>query len=334
MKKITVLGAGSWGTALAFQLARSGANVFLWDHKAERAQKMQEMRQNFQYLPEILFPENIFVNSDLELSLKDTELVVAVTPSQTIRNLIRDALPYLDPEVPICCASKGIEESTLMTMEEVLRDVLPRSYHAQLSFLAGPSFAKEVAQNVPTAVVIASRFPETANEVAEAFHGGYFRVYHTDDIVGAELGGALKNIVAIACGIADGMGTGLNTRAALMTRGLAEITRLAVARGANPLTLAGLAGMGDLTLTCTGNLSRNRRVGIGLGQGKKLPEILDELGQVAEGIISTKSAIAMAESSNIEMPITKEIYHLLYEDGTVQEAMLNLLGRERRAERG
>ena len=334
MKKTTVLGAGSWGTALAFQLARSGSDVFLWDHRAERAQNMQERRHNYQYLPDIIFPDNIFVTSDLELALEHTELVVVVTPSQTIRSVMKKSLPFLNPEIPMCCASKGIEENTLMTMEEVLRDVLPRSYHAQLSFLAGPSFAKEVAQNVPTAVVIASRFPETANEVAEAFHSGYFRVYHTDDIVGAELGGALKNIIAIACGIADGMGTGLNTRAALMTRGLAEITRLAVARGANPLTLAGLAGMGDLTLTCTGNLSRNRRVGIGLGQGKTLEQILVELGQVAEGVISTKTAIDLARKCDIEMPITKEIYHLLYENGTVKEAMTNLLGRERRAERG
>ncbi|MBM76771.1 MAG: glycerol-3-phosphate dehydrogenase [Proteobacteria bacterium] len=332
--KVTVLGAGSWGTALAFQLARSGNDVFLWDYRTARAQQMQQWRENRQYLPGITFPEQIQVSSDLQLSIESAELVVAVTPSQTMRSVIEEAQPFLSPEVPLCCASKGIEAKTLMTMEEVLRDVLPRSHHAQLAFLAGPSFAKEVAENQPTAVVVASRFPELADEVGEAFHGGPFRVYHTDDIVGAELGGALKNIIAIACGVADGMGAGLNTRAALMTRGLAEITRLAVARGANPLTLAGLAGMGDLTLTCTGNLSRNRRVGIGLGQGKSLNDILDELGQVAEGVVTTKTAVALAEQTGIEMPITQGIYDLLYSGDTVQNVMKRLLRRDRKAERG
>jgi glycerol-3-phosphate dehydrogenase (NAD(P)+) len=329
-----VLGAGSWGTALALQLARAGNNVRLWDHKTERALQIEKRRENYQYLPGIPFPPSVCVSSDMAETLSGAELVVAVTPSQTMRGLMERALPLMDPEVPICCASKGIEEGSLMTMEEVLRDVLPRSFHAQLSFLAGPSFAKEVAGNLPTAVVIASRFGELADEVASAFHGGNFRVYHTDDIVGAELGGALKNIIAIACGVADGMGVGLNARAALMTRGLAEITRLAVARGANPLTLAGLAGMGDLTLTCTGNLSRNRRVGLGLGQGRTLSDILADLGQVAEGVTTTRSAKALSEQSGIEMPITDQIYGLLYDGLSAKLALHNLLGRERKAERG
>ena len=220
-----------------------------------------------------------------------------------------------------------------MTMEETLRDVLPRSFHAQLSFMAGPSFAKEVAAGLPTCVVIASRFSELAEEVATAFHAKNFRVYHPDDIIGAELGGALKNIIAIACGVADGMGIGLNARAALMTRGLAEITRLAITRGANPLTLSGLAGMGDLVLTCTGNLSRNRRVGLGLGEGKTLSEILEELGQVAEGVITTKTALKLAQSVDVDMPITGEMYKMLYESKSAQETLRDLLGRERKAER-
>lgn len=332
--QVAVLGSGSWGTALAIQLARAGNTVRLWNRDMERASHMQKERVNVRYLPGIEFPESIVVASDLDYCLMSCDLVVTVIPSQHTRGVLKQALPHLNPLVPICCASKGIERGTLMTMEEVFRDVLPRSFHAQLAFLAGPSFAKEVALDLPTAVVVASRFSEVADEVAQAFHAGRFRVYHTDDIVGAELGGALKNVVAIACGVADGLGIGLNARAALMTRGLAEITRLAIARGANPLTLAGLSGMGDLVLTCTGNLSRNRRVGLGLGKGKKLSVILDELGQVAEGVITTETARELAAREGIEAPITEEVYKLLYEEKSAPAALLDLLGRERRAERG
>ena len=332
--RTTVIGAGSWGTALAIQLARAGNMVCLWDHRPERAAQMQIARENQRYLNGIAFPESISVTADLREAIAHGELVVYVVPSQSMRKVLTTTLPYLNPENPICCASKGIEDKTLMTMEEVFRDVLPVHFHAQLSFLAGPSFAREVAQNVPTAVVVASRFSEVADGVAAAFHGGHFRVYHTDDIVGAELGGALKNIIAIACGTADGFELGLNTRAAIMTRGLAEITRLAVKRGANPLTLSGLAGMGDLVLTCTGNLSRNRRVGLGLGQGRRLSELLEELGQVAEGVITTRTAWELAQSESVDMPITEQMYRLMYEDKPVQLVVRDLLGRERKAERG
>ena len=331
---VTVLGAGSWGTALAIQLARAGNTVRLWNRNPDRAAAMQRNRINQQYLPDIALEDKIVVSSDLDYCLMSCDMMVSVIPSQHTRGVLKKALPHLNPLVPICCASKGIERGSLMTMEEVFREVLPRSFHAQLAFLAGPSFAKEVALDLPTAVVVASRFSEVADEVAEAFHAGKFRVYHTDDIVGAELGGALKNVVAIACGVADGLGIGLNARAALMTRGLAEITRLAIARGANPLTLAGLSGMGDLVLTCTGNLSRNRRVGLGLGRGKKLSFILEELGQVAEGVITTETARDLALREGIEAPITEEVYKLLYEEKSAAEALRDLLGRERRAERG
>ena len=332
--QVTVLGAGSWGTALALQLCRAGSEVRLWDHKSERAMRMNQARENKKYMPGIAFPDNLTVGSDLRWAISDSILVVSAIPSQGMRAVMSRALPHLKPEVPICCASKGIEQGTLMTMEETLRDVLPVVHHAQLSFLAGPSFAKEVAQDLPTAVVIASRFSDMAKSVARTFHAGNFRVYHTDDIVGAELGGALKNVIAIACGVADGLGVGLNCRAAIMTRGLAEITRLAVARGANPLTLAGLAGMGDLTLTCTGNLSRNRRVGLGLGQGKSLRLILEELGQVAEGVVTAKSSMELAHREGIEMPISQKIYEVLYENKSARLAMQQLLAREQRAERG
>jgi len=332
--KISVLGAGSWGTAIALQLCRANNEVLLWSRSNSRAQQMQSERKNPKYLSDFTFPKQLKVSSSLEEVVRGVDLIVSVVPSQAMRGILDKILPILSPQIPLCCASKGIEERTLMTMEEVFRDVLPVQFHAQLSFLAGPSFAKEVALGLPTTVVVASRFSEVASHVAEAFHAGKFRVYHTDDIIGAELGGALKNVIAISCGVADGYDLGLNARAGLMTRGLAEITRLAVKRGANPLTLSGLAGMGDLVLTCTGNLSRNRRVGLELGKGKKLPQILSDLGQVAEGVITTKSAWALAQKEGVEMPITEQVYAMLYQGKTPKNALIDLFNRERRAERG
>ena len=331
--KVAVLGAGSWGTALALQLARCGNDTWLWDHRPERAQRMQEVRQNERYLAGVTFPDTLTVSGDMAEVLRGAGVVVEVIPSQSVREVMGQAGALIEDGAIVCCASKGIEQDSLQTMEEVLREVLPERLREGVCFLAGPSFAKEVADNMPTAVVVASPHPEVAERVAAAFHGGPFRVYHTDDIVGAELGGALKNIIAIACGVADGLGLGLNARAALITRGLAEISRLAVHQGANPLTLMGLAGMGDLVLTCTGNLSRNRRVGLGLGQGKTLDQILEELGQVAEGVITTQSALQLSRKTGVEMPITEQIHALLYEDKPVKLAMRDLMGRERRAER-
>ncbi|HCH61961.1 MAG: glycerol-3-phosphate dehydrogenase [Deltaproteobacteria bacterium] len=331
--RIAVLGAGSWGTALAMQLCRSGDDVWQWDRRADRATEHQLARQNLRYLPGVDYPENLTVSSDMAAVLADATFVVEAIPSPSVRSVMTAALPFMRPDAVVCCASKGIEESTLLTMDEVLEQVLPPKMHARSTFLAGPSFAREVAAGMPTAVVVASRSPLSARAVADAFHGGPFRVYHTDDIVGAELGGALKNIIAIATGIADGVGSGLNARAALITRGLAEITRLAVHRGGNPLTLAGLAGMGDLVLTATGDLSRNRRVGLGLGKGKTLDQVLHELGQVAEGVITTKSARELAAREGVEMPITEQVYQLLYEGKSAQEGLRDLLARDRRAER-
>jgi glycerol-3-phosphate dehydrogenase (NAD(P)+) len=236
--------------------------------------------------------------------------------------------------VPICCASKGIEVESLLTMDEVLHEVLPARLHPGLCALGGPSFAKEVAQGLPTAVVVAGADPAACTRVATAFHGGYFRVYHSDDMVGVEYGAALKNVLAIACGVSDGAGLGTNARAALITRGLSEITRMAVARNANPLTMMGLAGLGDLVLTCTGDLSRNRRVGLGLGQGRTLAAILEELGQVAEGVVTARSAWALAQKFSVEMPITEQVYRMLYEDKPVRDVLKDLVGRERKAERG
>lgn len=331
--RIAVMGAGSWGTALAMQLCRSGDDVHQWDRSVERAAATQANRENRQYLKGLALPENLTVSADLAAVLQGATLVVSAVPSQVTRQVVEQAAPLIALDAVVCCASKGIEEATLQTMDEVIQESLPEALHEHLCFLAGPSFAREVAEGLPTAVVVASRSKIAANAVADAFHGGPFRCYHTDDIAGAELGGALKNIVAIACGVADGAGAGLNARAALITRGLAEITRLAVARGGNAQTLAGLAGMGDLVLTATGNLSRNRRVGLALGQGRKLEDILEELGQVAEGVITTRSARRLAKREGVEMPITEVMYQVLFEDMPVPIATRYLLSRERKAER-
>ena len=331
--KIAVIGSGSWGTAIALHLARAGREVWLWNRSVDRVSEMEKHRCNTRYLPDFPFPDNLTVSASLEQSIRDAELVIFVVPSQVMRTVVTNSSPFLNPEVPICCASKGIESGTLMTMEEVLRDVLPVHYHAQLTFLAGPSFAKEVAGGLPTTIVTAARFSHVADTVAEVFHHGMFRAYYTDDIIGAELGGALKNVIAIACGAAEGCGLGFNARAGLMTRGLAEITRLAVKLGANPLTMSGLAGMGDLVLTCTASLSRNQRVGKGLGEGKKLEQVLTDLGQVAEGVYTAKSARELAIREGVEMPIVEQIYLMLYEDKSVNNVLKDLFNRERRAER-
>lgn len=332
--RTAVIGAGSWGTALALQLARGGRSVALWDHRAERAARMQSERQNHRYLPGIELPSEIRVTGGLADALNGADVILSVLPSQVMRAVMERAAPHIPSRALVCTASKGIEVDTLHTMDEVLRDVLPEALHGQFCHLAGPSFAKEVALDMPTAVVVAGRSTEATHRLANVLHHGSLRVYHTDDIVGAEYGGALKNIIAIACGIADGLGLGLNARAALITRGLAEITRLAIHRGGNPMTLAGLAGFGDLVLTCTGDLSRNRRVGLGLGQGKTLEQILKELGQVAEGVMTTRSAHQLAEKTGVQLPITEQIYQMLYEDKPPAEALADLMGRQRRAERG
>ena len=332
--KVAVIGAGSWGTALAIQAGLAGRRVRLWAHDEARAEAMQAHRENARYLPGVRLPGSVSVSADAAWVLDGAEVVLSVVPSQVTRSVMERLGPLVPGDAVVCCASKGIEQGSLKTMAEVLAEVLPERLHPRLAFLAGPSFAREVARGMPTAVVVASRDEPAAQRVAEALHHGAFRVYHTDDIVGAEYGGALKNIIAIATGVSDGVGAGLNARAALITRGLAEITRLAVHRGGNPLTLAGLAGIGDLVLTCTGDLSRNRRVGLGLGRGRRLPEILAELGQVAEGVTTVVSARDLAARTGVEMPITEEIFQMLYEDKPVGEAMAALLGRARKAERG
>ncbi len=333
VERVAVIGAGSWGTALAMQLARNGHDVRLWDHDGDRALRMQSERQNRRYLPDQRFADTLTVTPDLVGALDGVALVVTAVPSQTVRIVVAMVGAHMHAGQVICGASKGIEVDTLLTMDEVMREVLPSDVRPNLCALGGPSFAKEVAIGLPTCVVVAGESETACHLVGDAFHGGFFRVYHTDDVVGVEVGAALKNVLAIACGVSDGAGLGTNARAALITRGLAEMTRLAVARGAQPLTMMGLAGLGDLVLTCTGDLSRNRRVGLGLGQGKTLPAILAELGQVAEGVITARSAWHLAQKTGVDVPIMEQVYRMLYEDRPVFEALRDLSGRPRIAER-
>lgn len=331
--RIAVIGAGSWGTALALLLARKGYETRLWAHNAERVADLERQRENGTYLPGFAFPDTLHATGDLPEALTGVDCVLSVTPSHTVREVMTRALPHLPPGAPIVSASKGIENSTLMVMSEVLEDVLPKALHPNLTYLSGPSFAKEVAQELPTAVTIAGHDAAFTRRAQELFTAPYFRAYTTEDVIGVELGGALKNVMAIGAGVADGLGYGYNTRAALITRGIAEMGRLAHKRGANPMTLAGLAGMGDLVLTCTGELSRNRSVGLRLGKGDTLATILGDMKMVAEGVKTSKSAYDLARREGVEMPIVAEVYKILYQDKEPRLAVSELMGRLPKHER-
>lgn len=328
-----VVGAGSWGTALAAQLAREGVPTAIWDRHPERCDAIDRDHRNPRYLRDVDLPHALRGASDLAQAVSSAELLVTGVPSHALRDVMVQARPHLRDDAVICCATKGVEEGSLQTMAEVLVDVLGEAARERVVVLSGPSFARELAEGKPTTVVVAGADAAT-RRVAEAFHGGALRVYHTHDLVGACIGGSLKNVLAIACGMSDGLGLGLNARAGLITRGLAEITRLAVALGAEPLTMMGLAGLGDLVLTCTGNLSRNRRVGLALGEGRTLDDILEELGEVAEGVVTARSAWALAQRTGVEMPISEQVHAVLHEGRSAQDALGLLMGRQRKHERG
>lgn len=330
--RATVLGAGSWGTALGATLAAKGTTVTMWDVDVPVLEAIEEAHENSRYLPGIPLPETVGATPDMADALRGADLVVLAVPSHAMR-LVAKGIPEHLTTVPLVCSvAKGIEVETLMTMSEVLEDVLPTTLHPQLTFLSGPSFAKEVARGLPTAVTIAGREERASKEVQDAFHTASFRPYTSTDVVGVEIGGCVKNVVAIAAGIADGLGFGQNARAALITRGLAEIRRLAVCRGADPLTLGGLSGLGDLVLTCSSDLSRNRTVGFELGRGRKLAEIQESLGQVAEGVLNARSTLAMARRQDVEMPISETVYRVLYEGYSPHEAVVDLMMRETKPE--
>jgi glycerol-3-phosphate dehydrogenase (NAD(P)+) len=327
MTNVAVLGAGAWGTALAKVLADKQNPTVLWSHRREVSDHINEHHVNTRYLPTAELPPTLRATFDLEEALRGAELVVVVIPSHGLRQVMRDARPYIPGEALLCSASKGIENDSLMLMSDVLLHELGRGVQPRLTYLSGPSFAKEVAARMPTTVVVAGTGERETETVQHAFATDMFRTYLSHDVLGVELGGALKNVIAIAAGIADGLGFGHNTRAGLITRGLAEIGRVAAHKGANPLTLAGLAGMGDLVLTCTGDLSRNRTVGFEMGKGRKLGEVLATLGHVAEGVKTTKSAYDLSVKLGVDMPITAEVYRVLYEDKSPRQAVVDLMTR-------
>jgi glycerol-3-phosphate dehydrogenase (NAD(P)+) len=327
-QKVAVLGAGAWGTALAWLLADKGDQVVVWSRRADLCASVNAARENARYLPGVSLPPHMTYTDDLAGALVDAGMVLFVVPSHATREVARAAAFHVQKGVPIVSATKGIENDSLMFMDEVLAQELPAHAREQLAFLSGPSFAKELAGRLPTAVVIASHSPDVRAHVMKRFHTEYMRTYASDDVVGVECGGALKNVVAIAAGVVDGMGFGHNTRAALITRGLAEIAALAMARGGSALTLAGLAGMGDLVLTCTGELSRNRTVGFEMGRGRKLADVLAGLGHVAEGVKTARSAYDLSRKLGVQMPITSEVFAVLYEDKPTGQAVRDLMARE------
>ncbi len=330
--QIGVIGAGSWGTTLANLLAKKGFNIALWVYEDDLIQPIATKRENPLYLPGIKLSEKIIPTGSLKEVCQHKDLLVNVTPSQIVRQMMQNIHSYLSSQVKLVSATKGIENNTLLTMSGVFKEVLPIKDGEQLAVLSGPSFALEVSKETPTAVTIASKNQELAKHLQKVFSTPYFRAYTNSDVLGVELGGALKNVIAIAAGISDGLGFGYNTRAALITRGLAEMSRLALKMGANALTLSGLAGLGDLILTCTGELSRNRSVGIKLGKGMELTNILRDMRMVAEGIKTTKAAYDLSKKMEVSMPITEQVYYILYQNKNPKEAVTELLTRDLKVE--
>ena len=328
MAKVAVLGSGSWGTALAKVLAEKGDETHLWTRRPELAEAVNASHVNEKYLPGARLPDNLVASTDMKKVLSGVDMVVFVAPSHATREVAKAAAPHIPENAYVVSATKGIENESLNFVDEILEHELPPHARKRLAYLSGPSFAKELAAHLPTAVVIASRDQDTGAHVMKRFHTPYLRLYFSDDVIGVECGGALKNVIAIAAGAIDGLGLGHNTRAMLITRGLAEVARLSLKRGGSALTLAGLAGMGDLVLTCTGELSRNRTVGMELGKGKKLGQVLAGLGHVAEGVKTAKSAHDLSVKLDVDMPITREVYAVLYEDKSVDKAVVDLMSRD------
>ncbi len=331
--RCAVLGAGSWGTALASLLGGKGYPVTAWDKDGAVLDEIARTHRNERYLPGVALPPTLHATPDLGRALEGAELVVLAVPSFAVRQVAIEAKRLVHAGTPVACVAKGIELETLMTMSEVLEDVLPVPLHPYVAVLSGPSFAREVAQGLPTAVTVAARWERIARQVQDAFHTRTFRPYTSGDVMGVEVGGCAKNVVAIAAGLSDGLGFGANALAALITRGLAEISRLAVRKGANPLTLSGLSGLGDLVLTCSSDLSRNRTVGRRLAEGRALAEIEREIGQVAEGVRNARSVHDLARRLEVEMPICDTVYRLLYENVPPRDAVTALMMRETKPER-
>jgi len=336
MSRIAIIGAGAWGTGLAIVLGRKKTHaVRIWANETDVCESITKSHVNERFLPGFTLPESVQATNDLANALEGADVVVSVMPSQHCRSLFVRMAPSLRPETIFVSCTKGLENGSLLRMTEVIADVLEtrRKFAPRVGALSGPSFAKEVARGDPTAVTVASSDSELARVVQDAFNDSRFRVYTNDDVIGVELGGALKNIIAIAAGVCAGLGLGHNSAAALITRGLAEIARLTVACGGRLDTMAGLAGLGDLVLTCTGDLSRNRSVGVELGQGRRLPDIIAGMhGTVAEGVFTTKAAVGLARKKGVEMPITEQMYAILEDRKSPQQAIDELMTRAAKPE--
>jgi glycerol-3-phosphate dehydrogenase (NAD(P)+) len=324
---IAIIGAGSWGTALASALAGLGHAIKLWAYENEVVEDIRSLHENRLFLPGFRLPETIKVTANLSEALMGARFVLTVMPSHVCRSIYEQMLPFLNPEMIFVSATKGLDETHLMRMSEVIQAVTEKSFSPSLTILSGPSFAREVARGDPTAVVVASQDPAAAKQVQAAFSSKDLRLYTSSDVIGVELGGAVKNVIALAAGVIEGLGLGHNPKAALITRGLAEVTRLAVACGGRSETLAGLAGMGDLVLTCTGDLSRNRSVGVELGKGRKLPEIIASMRMGAEGVKTTGATVALAARHSVEMPITRQVERILQGQISPSEAIRELMDR-------
>ena len=332
MKNLAIIGAGSWGTALAMVLAPRFARVRLWVYEPDLAARMSASRENDVYLPGFQVADHVEVVNDLPTALEDADVVLSVMPSHLVRRLYQEMLPYLHESMLFVSATKGLENGSLLRTSEVIRQVLSTKLRPQVAVISGPTFAREVARFEPTALVVASSNPGVADRVQAAFSGPAFRLYTSQDTIGVEIGGSIKNVVAIGAGVLHGMGLGHNPMAALITRGLAEMTRLAVAMGGQPLTLAGLAGLGDLVLTCNGELSRNRTVGVELARGRKLEEIVGSMKMVAEGIKTTNAAVDLAKRYAVEMPISEQMFQVINFGVSPRDAIQRLMERSLKGE--
>jgi len=328
-KKIAVLGAGSWGTALAVLLAEKGFPVSLWARRKEQVEKINEHRENIKYLPGVKIPQQVKAADDIEKTIVDAELVVLAVPAQSLREVARKIKSLLRPETIIVNTAKGIEKDSLLRLSQVLSQELVAPSAENIAVLSGPSHAEEVGMKFPTAVVVAAANKVVAEMIQDIFMAEFFRVYVNMDLLGVEISGALKNVIALGTGISDGLGYGDNTKAAMITRGLAEITRLGVAMGANARTFAGLAGMGDLVVTCTSMHSRNRRAGIQIGQGQHLKDVQKNMGMVIEGVDTTRAAYFLAQKHRVEMPITEQAYKVIFEGKNAREAVVSLMTRSK-----
>jgi glycerol-3-phosphate dehydrogenase (NAD(P)+) len=332
MSKVAVIGAGSWGTALSIVLADNGCQVALYSRRDEQVYEINELRTNTKYLPHVKLPDGIMASSSLAKVLDNAQYVLIVLPTAAIRETLREMNNYIQARPLFIHSAKGLEPDTHKRISEMIAEEVPSEKRRGILVLSGPSHAEEVSRRAPTTVAVAGENLKQAEEVQNLFFNRYFRVYTNSDVLGVELGGALKNIIALGAGLSDGLGFGDNAKAALMTRGLAEITRLGVDLGAHPLTFSGLTGLGDLIVTCTSRHSRNWRCGYALGKGEPLHQVLSNMGMVVEGVDTTKAAFQIAQTRNVEMPITQELYQVLFKGKSPFKAVNDLMQRDRRHE--